>query len=307
MEALLSACSAIGIQMILAMSVNTFSGYVRQLTFGHAAFAAFGAYTSALLSLRLGLSFWLACPLSILVTSGIGLLVALPCLRGPKYYFMAMTFMMSYAVQYLLRHGRFAGGYVGLGRIASPNFWGMTLEATTYWPLVIVALVLCGVVHHRFQSSRYGCALGNCQAEGGELTSPVARRAALLAFVVSAAMAGLGGSLFAHYKAFIRPLDFDLEASLFILAMVVGGGLGSVTGTLLGAVLLGGLFEVAQTLAEYRLLASGMVFLLVGLWFPNGLLRQSAARIDQFFFTHGAPCAINGLMPGLQFGYGFVH
>jgi branched-chain amino acid transport system permease protein len=282
-EALLLGCSTVGIQMILALSVNTFSGYVRQLTFGHAAFAAFGAYTSALLSLRFGLSFWLACPLSILVTSGIGLLVALPCLRSPKYYLMAMTFMMSYAVQYLLRDGRFAGGYVGLGRIAAPKFWGMTLEATTYWPLVIVALGLCGVVHRRFQSSRYGCVLGNCRSEGGELTSPVARRAALFAFVVSTAMAGLGGSLFAHYETFIRPLDFDLDASLFILALAVGGGLGSVTGTLFSAFLLGGLFEAVQPLAEYRLLAAGIVFLLVGLWFPDGLLRQSAARVSRFF------------------------
>jgi branched-chain amino acid transport system permease protein len=288
-ETLLSGCSTVGIQMILAMSVNIFSGYVRQLTFGHAAFAACGAYTSALLSLRAGFSFWIACPLSILVTSGIGLLVALPCLRSPKHYLMVMTFMMSFGVQYLLRNGRFAGGYVGLGHIAPPNILGMTLEAKTYWPLVIVALGLCGVVHYRFQSSRYGCALGDCRVEGGEQMSSVARRAVLLAFVVSTAMAGLGGSLFAHYKAFIRPLDFDLEASLFILAMVIAGGLGSVTGTLLAAALLSGLFELIQPWAEYRLLAAGMVFLLVGLWFPDGFMRPSAARISRFFsnLVHG--------------------
>lgn len=283
MEALLSGCSMVGIQMILAMSVNIFSGYVRQLTFGHAAFAAFGAYVSAVLSLRFGISFWFACPLSVLVTSGIGLLVALPCLRSPRYYLMAMTLMMNYVVQYLLRHGQFVGGYTGLGRIAVPNFWGMRLEASTYWPLVLVALGLCGIVHRRFRSSRYGCVLDDFRAKGGELVSPVARRAALIAFVVSTAMAGLGGSLFAHYETYIRPLDFDLEASLFILAMVVGGGLGSVMGTLLGAVLLGGLFEAVQSLAEYRLLAAGVVFLLVGLWFPDGLLGQSVVRASRFF------------------------
>lgn len=280
---LLSGCSAVGIQMVLAMSVYTFSGYVRQLTFGHAAFAAFGAYTSALLSLRAGFSFWIACPLSILVTSGVGLLVALPCLRSPKYYLMAMTFIMSYGVQYLLRNGRFAGGYVGLEHIARPHVLGMTLEATTYWPLVMVALGLCGVVQRKFQSSRYGCALGDCRVEGGEQMSSVARRAMLLAFVVSTAMAGLGGSLFAHYKAFIRPFDFDLEASLFILAMVVAGGLGSVTGTLLAAALLGSLFEMIQPWAEYRLLAAGMVFLLIGLRFPDGFIRPAAGRLSRFF------------------------
>lgn len=282
-DSLLTGCSTVGIQMILAMSVNTFSGHVRQLTFGHAAFAAFGAYTSALLSLRLGLSFWFACPLSILVTSGIGFLVALPCLRSPKYYLMTMTFMMSYAVQYLLRHGRFAGGYAGLGRIAAPHFWGMTLQAATYWPLVVVALALCGVVHHKFHASRYGYALVECRTDEGNLTSPAARRAALFAFVVSTAMAALGGSLFAHYQTFIRPFDFDLEASLFMLATVVGGGLGSVTGTLLGAVLFGGLFALVPPWAEYRPLAAGIVLLLVGLWFPDGLLRPSAAQLSRIF------------------------
>lgn len=282
-EALLSGCCTVGIQMILAMSVHIFTGYVRQLTFGHAAFAAFGAYTSAALGLRLGLSFWFACPLSVLVTGVIGFLVALPCLRSPEYYLMAVTFMMNYLVQHLLSYGRFVGGYAGLGRIAAPNFWGMTLEASTYWPLVIIALGLCWIVQHRFRSSRYGRILDDCRIQGGELTSLMARRAALIAFVVSTAMAGLGGSLFAHYETFIRPLDFSLEASLFILAMAVGGGLGSLSGTLLGAVVLGGLFEFIPPLADYRLLAAGVVFLLAGLWLPDGLVGQFTIWASRFF------------------------
>ncbi len=282
-ENLLSGCTTVGIQMILAMSVNLFSGCVRQLTFGHAAFAAFGAYTSALLSLRLGFSFWLACPLSIVVTSAIGFLVAVPCLRSPRYYLMTMTLVMSHLVQYLLRNGRFAGGYFGLGRIASPQFFGVTMESTTYWPLVIIALGFCWIINFWFQHSRYGRVLGDCQIEGGVQTSPAAIRAMLIAFVVSTAMAGLGGSLFAHFVAFISPFDFDLEVSLFVLAMVVGGGLGSVMGVFIGTILLGGFFEIMRSLVEYRLLVSGIVFLLAGMWFPRGFLWQSAASVSRFF------------------------
>jgi branched-chain amino acid transport system permease protein len=97
-------------------------------------------------------------------------------------------------------------------------------------------------------------------------------RAVLLAFVISTALAGLAGSLFAHFEAFISPFDFNLEMSLFILALAVCGGLGSVTGTILGTVFLGGLVELVEALTIYRLLISGGVFLLVGLWFPQGLL-----------------------------------
>lgn len=298
-ENLLSGLTTIGIQMILAMSVNLFSAYVRQLTFGHAAFAAFGAYTSALLNLRLGLSFWLACPLSILVTSAIGFLVGLPCLRSPRYYLMIMTLVISHLVQYLLRNGQFAGGYFGLGRIAPPQFFGVTMAASTYWPLVMIALGLCWVINFWFQHSRYGRVLGEWQTEGGISASPAARRAMLFAFVISTAMAGLGGSLFAHFEASISPFDFNLEVSLFVLAMVVGGGLGSVMGILLGTILLGGFFETMRSLAEYRLLVSGIIFLLAGLWFPCGFLRQSGIGVGSFFrFDHRRKCEDTRSLPG---------
>jgi branched-chain amino acid transport system permease protein len=88
-------------------------------------------------------------------------------------------------------------------------------------------------------------------------------------------MAGLAGSLFAHFEAFISPFDFTLETSLFILASAACGGLGSLSGALLGALLLGGLFEIAPALTAYRLLVSGLIFLLVGLWFPYGILTFS--------------------------------
>jgi branched-chain amino acid transport system permease protein len=99
-----------------------------------------------------------------------------------------------------------------------------------------------------------------------------------MAFVVSTAMAGLAGSLFAHFEAFISPFDFNLEMSLFILALAVCGGLGSVVGAVLGTVLLGGIIEIIPALSIYRLLIAGGVFLLVGLRFPQGLLTVFRVR-----------------------------
>ena len=295
MEGLLTGGVSVGIHMILAMSVNMISGYARKLSLGQAAFAALGAYTSALLTLRLGLSFWLACPLSVVLTASIGFLLGLPLLRMPQYYLMIMTLTLNALVQHLLRYGRFAGGYFGLGNIAVPHFLHLPLAASAYFPLVLMAVGLCLVADRWFRYSRFGQLLRDTENRDVSSESAAIDRAVLVAFVTSTAMAGLGGSLFAHFETFISPFDFNLEASLFVLASAACGGLGSPFGALLGALMLGGLLEAVRPLAIYRLLVSGVVFLLVGLWLPRGLLSckgiarvrcgaasgiQSAGRLD---------------------------
>jgi branched-chain amino acid transport system permease protein len=274
-ESLLSGCVTVGIQMILAMSVNIISGYARQLTLGQAAFAALGAYSSAVLNLHFGFSFWLACPLSVLLTGSIGLLFGLPSLRMPRYYLLVMTLGVNALVQRLLRSGRFAGGYFGLGRIAAPHFFAVVLESSTYLPLILAAIGVCIVTDRWFWHSRFGQVLRDSSTEGMWLGATAITRAVLVAFVVSTAMAGLAGSLLAHFETFISPFDFTLETSLFVLALAAWGGLGSLAGAILGTLLLGGLLEIVRPLVGYRLLISGVVFLLVGLWFPRGLLSFS--------------------------------
>jgi branched-chain amino acid transport system permease protein len=137
-ERFLSGCVSIGLQIMLAISANIVSGYARQLCLGQAVFAGLGAYTSALLNVRLGVSFWLACPLSVLVTGGMGFLLGLPCLRMPKYYILIMTFGVNFLMQQLLRSGHFAGGYLGIGRISPPQLSDTPLHTLAYLLLVLV-------------------------------------------------------------------------------------------------------------------------------------------------------------------------
>jgi branched-chain amino acid transport system permease protein len=262
-EKLLLGCTAVGIQVILALSVNMISGYARQLSLGQAGFAAIGAYTSALLGLRFGWSFWITCPLSILMSGGVGLLLGFPVVRIRKYYVLVMTLSVSFLVQHVLRNGRFTGGYFGLGQIAPPRLPGTTLEAGAFLPLVVVAIVVCLGVDRWFRYSCFGRALHRqTDGQGG---------AVLAALVLSTMRAGLAGSLFAHFEAFISPFDFGLEVSLFALAQAAWGGFGSPAGAALGAVFLGGLFEAAGPLMAYRLLSCGVVFLVVGRWLPGGV------------------------------------
>ena len=277
-EHLVSGCITVGIQVILAMSVNIISGYARQLSLGQAAFAGLGAYTSALLNVRLGYSFWIACPLSSLLTGGVGFLLGLPCLRGAKNYVLVMTLGMNFLLQHLLQGGHVVGGYFGLGRIPAPQLFNVTLQASAYLLLILVAIGGCLLIDCWFWYSRFGRALRRNAGQWTTADKATEAHAVLMALVISTAMAGLAGSLFAHFEAFISPFDFNLEMSLFILALAVCGGLGSVVGAVLGTVLLGGMIEIIQALSIYRLLIAGGVFLLVGLWFPQGLLTVFRVR-----------------------------
>ena len=267
MSSLLPACVAVGIQAILAISVNLISGYARRLCLGQAAFAGLGAYVSASLSVHVPLSFWVACPLSVLSGAVVGLIVGLPMLWRMPYYVPIITLTLNVLAPYLLRTGRFVSGPVGLGRIPLPRLFGMAFSPGAYLALVGVALVVCLAADWSFRRSRFGQRLRE-DAEAIEAGLRAPGVSGLAAFGLSTAMAGLAGSLFAHFEAFISPFDFDLEASLFILALAVAGGLGSVWRVLLGAVVLGGMMEGFRALADYRLLLSGVIFLLAGLRRP---------------------------------------
>ncbi len=277
MTSLLPGCIAVGIQVILAVSVNMMSGYARQISFGQAAFAGLGAYTSALLSVHLHLSFWLACPLSVLITGSIGVLLGLPVLRRMPYYVPVMTLTFNALVHDLLRPGRL-GGAMGLGLIPPPQLFGEAFAPDRYLLLVGVALGVCLTVDGWLWRSHVGQSLRDDLARDAETCPPTAPYAVLTAFGISTAMAGLAGSLFAHFEASIRPVDFDLEASLFVLALAAFGGLGSSSGVVLGAVLLSGVVESLPVLTAYRLFLSGVILLLVGLWRPQGLLQWTRRR-----------------------------
>ncbi len=262
MTTLIPTCVAVGIQAILVLSVNIVSGYARRLSLGQAAFAGLGAYTSALLSVSGQLSFWIACPLSVVGVALIGLLCGLPILGRVPYYVPVLTLTLNVLAQHLIRSGRFVS--VGVGRIPSPEWFGGPVGQGGYFVLVVVAVGVCVGLDWWFCRSHWGQRL---RAHQGaiEVGREAPGRAGLLAFGLSAAMAGLAGSLFAHFETFISPFDFDLEASLFVLALAVAGGLGSGWRVLLSAVVLGGLVEGVEGLSEYRLLISGVIFLLVSL------------------------------------------
>ncbi len=270
--------SAVGIQVILVLSVNMVSGYARQLSLGQAAFAGIGAYASALLTVRLDMSFWLACPLSILLTAGVGAALGTPVLWAVRYYVPVMTLTLNALVFHLLRLGRLIGEPVGFGRIPPPALFDWVLSPLAYLVLVAGAVVGCLIIDRRFRYSATGRKLCEAGADRPDEDSQTLGTAVFAALVISAAMAGLAGSLFAHFTAFISPFDFDIETSLFVLAVAAFGGLGFLPGVLVSVVVLGLVVEWYRDLLPYRFLFSGVVFVLASLgwpWLGRGRSRPS--------------------------------
>jgi branched-chain amino acid transport system permease protein len=259
---------AIGIQVILVLSVNMVSGYARQLSLGQAAFAGIGAYTSALLVARLQVSFWLACPLSILLSAAVGAVLGAPVLRAVRYYVPVMTFTLNVLVFHLLRLGRLTGEPMGLGRIPRPMFFDGRLSPQAYLGLVAGAIACCLLVEWAFRRSAIGKSLSETADDREDHGLQPRRAAVYIALVISAAMAGLAGSLFAHFSGFISPFDFDIETSLFVLAVAAFGGLGFLPGVLLSVVGLGLVLEHFQDLMPYRFWFAGVVFLLASMGWP---------------------------------------
>jgi branched-chain amino acid transport system permease protein len=272
---------AIGIQVILVLSVNIVSGYARQLSLGQTAFAGIGAYASALLVVRWQVSFWLACPLSVLLSTAVGGLLGIPVLRAVRYYVPVMTFTLNVLMFHLLHLGRLLGEPAGFGRIPRPQFFDMALSAQTYLVLVAVAIAGCLLADWAFRRSGIGKRLAEA-AEDGERHGPQGQQTAVyVALVISAAMAGLSGCLFAHFTGFISPFDFDIETSLFVLSVAAFGGLGYAPGVFLSAIGFGWLLEHFRNLLPYRFWFAGIVFLLASLgwpWWPQRRPRFTPAQ-----------------------------
>jgi branched-chain amino acid transport system ATP-binding protein len=264
---------------VVGVGLNILIGLSGQISFGHIAFYAIGAYVSALLTMA-GWPLWLALPIAGTVAGLIGALLAIPALRVSGPYLAMITIAFAFVVHHGLIEWRdVTGGSNGLMGIPLPAFAGLDpaiLLALSAAALMIGALLF----YQRLSHGGWGKAMRAVKASEIAARSlgfnPVISKT--LAFALSAALAGLAGGLLAPLLMFINPESFPFSQSiLFVLAVIVGGG-GMLFGPLLGALLIVLVPELLSDFAEYRLLIFS-VLLLVVLWIaPNGLLGALARR-----------------------------
>ncbi|BBK30453.1 amino acid/amide ABC transporter membrane protein 1 (HAAT family) /amino acid/amide ABC transporter membrane protein 2 (HAAT family) [Stella humosa] len=264
--ALLSAIAVLGLQLIV--------GYTGAFSFGHAAFYGVGAYASALLTMKLGVPFVLAVPLAAMLAGLAGLLVA-PLLRLSGHFLAIGTLAMGEIVNLLMLNWKWlTNGAYGIYGIPLPNFAGWELESEEgFFVLISGVLALTWFFLRRLTRSRFGRSLVAVREnELAAVASGIpADRQKIVAFVIGTACAGLAGALYAHYIAYINPESFHFLTSVQMVTMVVIGGLGSLPGGIVGALVVSLLPEVLRVLADYRLVVYGGLLILFMMFLPGGL------------------------------------
>lgn len=274
-EYLLNIAVLAGIYVILTSSLNITNGYTGLFSFGHAAFYGIGAYTAAILATRAGWSFWLTLPAAGVVTAAFGAALALPTLRLSGIFlalvtigFQEITFLVTLNWIGLTR------GPMGIPGVPPPSLFGYEFRGNTpFFYLVLVLDLLVIFVLSRVVTSRVGRAfVAIREDELAAQSSGIATfRTKVQSFMIATFFAGIAGAVFAHHARFVSADSFRLDETFAILTMLIVGGMGSLLGPVIGAVVLVVLPEASRFLAEYRGVVYGLILIAVILFRPEGI------------------------------------
>jgi branched-chain amino acid transport system permease protein len=277
---------------VSAYALNIITGFTGQLNIAHAGFVGIGAYISAILSTEYSLSFWAAMPLAGLVTALCGFLVGYPALRVRGVYF-ALTTLAFGELLYIVFDNwipvtRGPMGITGISApspIPLPGNLALTFESKVGFYYLRFSFVLLAIyVNRELLRSRLGRSMMAVR-ENEELTQSVGisvARTKVLAFVLSTALCGISGSLFAHYFRFISPVSFTLGEMFRVLTMLVVGGMGTLLGPLVGSLLFTALPEFLRAVEQYQWIAYGIILMLFVAFMPEGIVGYLNRKLYQW-------------------------
>ena len=276
----LDVLTGIGINIILAVSLNLVNGFTGQFSLGHAGFMSVGAYLAAAVSLFLGPKILGAeggtavqqgfMFLAALVAGGLGaafagLVVGVPSLRLKGDYLALVTLGFGEIIRVIFQNFEPLGGALGLN--------GIPAYTTIFWVLALVGLTVFVVTC--LVNSTYG--RGFLATHDDEIASEAVglntTRYKIVAFVIGAFFAGTAGGLYGHFKMTITPTGFDFTKSIEIVVMVILGGMGNTLGVILAAILLTLLPELLRPIAEYRMIIYSLMLIVLMLARPQGLFN----------------------------------
>ena len=272
----LGLTNLIAINAIVVLGLNLFVGYAGQISLGHAAFFGLGAYGSAIGTATFGIPPWPAMVLVAGMVALVALLVGIPALRLSGHYLAMATLGLNYVLHtILLQWDEVTGGpsgFSGIPPLALGQFEFANELHFHYllWGMTLLSLLLC------LNLVRSGVGRGLAALAGDEIAAESlgvnTRAAKVKVFVLSAVLASLAGSLFAHCYAFVSPESFDIFVSADLVIMVVIGGMGSVWGSLFGAALITVLPEWLDLFENYKDFVHGGILVLVLIFLPQGLV-----------------------------------
>lgn len=285
MEYLLHILIISGIYIILTLSLNLLVGYTGLPALGHMAFACVGAYTSSLLALNFGISPWLGLVIGACLASLLGLIIGIPSIRLKGDYLAIATFGFGVIVYSISKNWvDLTRGPMGLPGIPKFSLFGFELKTVwTYLILVAIFVAVTGFAINRIVNSPFGRILRSIRDdEIASLSIGInVNKYKLIVFVIGAFFAGIAGSLYSHYISFIDPSSFTVMESIAVLLMVVFGGMGSIRGSFVGALVLVIFPELLRFLgmpssiaALLRQMIYGLLLIILMLKRPQGIIGE---------------------------------
>ena len=275
--------------MLLAIGLNVVCGFTGLLDLGYVAFYLIGGYTAGILMALHGVHYLFALPLAVVHATAWGLLRGIPTLRLTGDYFAIVTFGFAELFFRIVKNETWLTGGVPNGQlrgVPAPTIPFTSLSFDLNWHHyyhIIILLVIVVFVTYRLQNSRVGRAWVAIREDeqAAESMGINVGRYKSLAFAVSAAIGGIGGAFLAQFQVSFSAQFFEFWESIFILCMVVLGGMGSIRGAMLGAVILGSLGEILRVaLSKYpeiagsRMLLFGLILVLLMRFRPSGLMYK---------------------------------
>lgn len=278
-EYLISVAVFVGIWVALALSLNILTGYAGQVSLGHAAFFGIGAYVSAVLAVRYGQSFWIDFSGAILITGLAGTILGLPSLRVRHDFLVLATMGINFVVVALFKYVDFFGGAMGLVNIPAPSFFGQPFRGgMPYLVLTVAYVFFAWLVSWYISKTWVGLAFQTIRLdeEAAAAVGVSSPRFKIYAFGISAALAGGAGSLYGHFIGSVFPDTFVFVESIAILSMVVFGGVGTLRGPIVGAIILKAAPEMLRFVQDYRFTIYGALLVLMMLFQPMGLIGDDS-------------------------------
>ena len=268
----------IGINIILAVGLNLIVGFSGQFSLGHAGFMAIGAYAAAIIGSRTATypAFFAAMVLGALIAGAVALVVGIPTLRLKGDYFAIATLGVSEIIRILIINGGdLTNGAAGI----------LGIPAFTNWQMVYFFVVITTILTINFLRSPIGRATLSVREDeiAAESVGVNTTKIKVVAFVFGAITASIAGSLQAGFIGSVVPKDYTFINSINVLIIVVFGGLGSMTGTIVAAILLGILNMVLQNVASIRMIIYSLALILVMIFRPGGLLGTWELNFSRFF------------------------
>lgn len=261
----------IGINIILTVSLNLITGFTGQFSLGHAAFMSIGAYASAVATAKLGMPFGAAILFAALCAAFAGILIGIPTLRLKGDYLAIATLGFGEIVRVIIQNNDYLGGASGFNDIPQYTNW-----TWVYFMTVITIIVIANFINSKHGRACIAISEDEIAAESMGINTTFYK---VLSFGIGAFFAGIAGALYSGYFYFIKPDSFGFLKSIDILVMVVFGGMGSISGSILGAVFLSVVSLVLQGFPELRMVIYSVILFVIMLYRPQGIMGNCKIKL----------------------------